>query len=120
MGTFWHFVFFLLHLPLQHSLQLPLVSSLASGFLQLIGCDKKGNIDETRYQRQLYQNKVKLTLVGADVGDVDGGLVISFTVGRNDELGWEEGRVVMEGWDDFVGLVVGSDSQGFVSSPPAV
>ena len=57
---------------------------------------------------------MKLTLVGADVGDVDGGLVISFN-----ELGWEEGRVVMEGWDDFVGLVVGSDSQGFVSSPPA-
>ena len=62
---------------------------------------------------------VKLTLVGADVGDVVGGLVISFTFSCDDELGWEEGRVVIEGWDDFVGLVVGSDSQGFVS-PPAV
>ena len=41
-------VFFLLHLPLQHSLQLPLVSSLAPGFLQLMGCDKKGNIGEIR------------------------------------------------------------------------
>ena len=65
------------------------------------------------------RERAKLTLVGADVGDVVGGLVISFTVGRDDELGWEEGRVVIEGWDDFVGLVVGSDSQGFVS-PPAV
>ena len=48
-------------------------------------------------QSKLYQNRVKLTLVGADVGDVDGGLVISFAVGRDDELGWEEGRVVKEG-----------------------
>ena len=48
-------------------------------------------------QNKLYQNRVKLTLVGADVGDADGGLVISFTFGRDDELGWEEGRVVMEG-----------------------
>jgi len=45
-GPFWHFVFFLLHLPLQHScLQLPLMSSLAFGFLQFtftgLGYDEK-------------------------------------------------------------------------------
>ncbi len=70
--------------------------------------------NKANLQSKLYQNRGKLTLVGAGVGDVDGGLVISLTFGRDDELGWEEG------WDDFVGLVVGSDSQGFVSSPPVV
>ena len=62
--------------------------------------DKKGNVarlDNKDLQNKLYQNKVKLTLVGADVGDADGGLVTSLTFGCDDELGWEEGRVVNEG-----------------------